>query len=72
VSILLALVNLLLELLGLLVVCKRQSCHALLELKGVEKDAILVVTEAIIYFLIPNNSTVVGLRERQRCFRALS
>jgi hypothetical protein len=56
-GILLALVHLLLELLGLLLVDEAQPRQALLELKGVEKGAVLVVHPGVEDLLVPNDAT---------------
>jgi hypothetical protein len=51
-------VHLLLELLGLLLVAEGQSSQAVLEFEGVEEDAVLVVREGVVYFLVPYDATV--------------
>jgi hypothetical protein len=61
-GILLALVHLLFELLGLLLVDEAQPRQALLELKGVEKGAVLVVHPGVEDLLVPNDTTA-GLRD---------
>lgn len=53
-----ALVHLLLELFGLLLVRKAQSCHTVFELEGMKKGAVLVVLKCVIYLLIPKHSSV--------------
>jgi hypothetical protein len=53
VRILLPLVHLLLELLRFLLVCKTQPKHALLALEAEEEDAVLVVLEGVVEFLVP-------------------
>ena len=59
--ILLTLVHLLLEFLGLLVVCKRKPCHGSIDLEAVEEDSILIVLESIIYLLIPYYASIARL-----------
>ena len=54
-------VHLLQELLRLLLVDERQPSQALLKLKRVEKDSILVVVPCIVDFLIPDDTTIAGL-----------
>ena len=61
VGVLFAVVELLLERLGLLLVGKRQAGEAVLELKGVEEDAVLVVGEGVIDLLVPNDASGLGL-----------
>lgn len=53
--ILLALVHLLLELLCFLLIGKRQTGQAVLELKGVEEGTVLVVLERVVDFLVPDD-----------------
>jgi len=60
-GVLFPLIHFLLELLGLFVVCERQSRQTFFEFESVKVYAILVVTEAIVYFLIPDDSSVIGL-----------
>jgi hypothetical protein len=62
VGVLLAVVELLLECLGFLLVGERQACQAILELKGVEEDTVLVVREGVVYLLVPYNTTTLGLQ----------
>lgn len=62
VGVLLAVVHLLLERLGLLLVGKGQSGLAFLQLKRVEEDAVLVVREAIVDLLVPDDAAVGRLR----------
>lgn len=57
VSAFLTLVNLLLELLGLLLVGKRKPSYAVLELEGKEKDSVLVVRKRVVDFLIPDHTS---------------
>lgn len=59
--ILLALVHLLLELLCFLLIGKRQTGQAVLELKGVEEGTVLVVLERVVDFLVPDDAAVGGL-----------
>ena len=56
--ILLPLVHLLLELLGLFLVHKRQTSHALLQLETVKEGPVLVVGEGVVDLLIPEDSSV--------------
>lgn len=58
--ILLALVHLLLELLCFLLIGKRQTGQAVLELKGVEEGTVLVVLERVVDFLVPDDAAVGG------------
>ena len=51
-------IHLLLELLRLLLVDERQAGEALFELKGVEKNAVLVVAPCVKDLLIPNDTLV--------------
>lgn len=53
VGVLLPLVHLLLELLCFLLVHKRQSGHAVLQLEAVKERPVLVVLECIVDFLVP-------------------
>ena len=62
VGILLAVVQLLLERLGFLLVGKRQGGQTVLELEGVEEDAVLVVGEGVVYLLVPYDAAVGRLR----------
>jgi hypothetical protein len=55
------LVHLLLELPSLLLVHKGQAGEALLELKGVEKGAVLVVPPGVEYLLVPDDATTSRL-----------
>lgn len=64
VSILLSLIHLLLELLGLLFIRKRQTGQTLLELEGVEKDPVLVVGKGVVDFLVPYHAAVGRLDEK--------
>jgi hypothetical protein len=57
-------VHLLQELLCLLLVDKGQSGQAFFQLKGVEKDTVLVVAPIFEDFLVPNHSSVSGLPRR--------
>lgn len=56
VGVLLAVVHLLLERLGLLLVGEREAGKAVLELKCVEEDAVLVVGEGVVDLLIPDDA----------------
>lgn len=56
-------VHLLEELLGLLLVHEGQTGQTLLELKGMEEDAVLVVAPSVEDLLIPNHSPVSGLSD---------
>lgn len=58
VSDLLPLIDLLLELLGLLVVDEGKAGQAVFQLKGVKEDPVLVVLEGIIDLLIPYDPTI--------------
>src|SRR5690242_7324981 len=62
VGVLFAVVDLLLERLGLLLVGKGKGGLACLELKGVEEDAVLVVGEGVVYLLVPDDATVGRLQ----------
>lgn len=62
VGVLLAVVNLLLERLGLLLVGEREGCLAGLELEGVEEDTVLVVGEGVVELLVPDDAAVGGLQ----------
>ena len=62
VGILLAVVDLLLEGLGLLLVGEGEGGQAVLELEGVEEDAVLVVGEVVVYLLVPDDATVGRLQ----------
>lgn len=57
VRVLLPVVHLLLECLGLLFVGEREPRHAILELEGVEEDAVLVVSKCVVDFLVPEHAT---------------
>jgi hypothetical protein len=57
VGILFAVVKLLLKGFGFLFVGKGECGQAVLELEGVEEDAILVVGEGVVYLLVPDNTT---------------
>ena len=61
VCVLFAVVELLLEGPSLLLVGKRQAGEAVLELKRVEEDAILVVGEGVVDFLVPDDAAGVRL-----------
>ena len=61
VGILFAVVELLLECLGFLLVGKRQAGQTVLELKGVEEDAVLVVREGVVDLLVPYDTATLGL-----------
>jgi hypothetical protein len=63
VRILLAVIHLLLERLGLFLVAERQASKAVLQLKGVEEDTILVVGEGVIDLLVPYHAPVGWLRQ---------
>ena len=56
--ILLPLVHLLLELLRFLLVRKTQPEHALLALEAEEEDAVLVVLEGVVDFLVPYHAAI--------------
>jgi hypothetical protein len=56
VRVLLSVIHFLLESLRLLLIGERKCGQAVLELEGVEKHAVLVVAEGIVYFLIPNDT----------------
>lgn len=58
VRILLSLIDLLLELLCLFLVGETQTCQAIFQFEGVEKGAILIVLEGVIYLLVPDYATV--------------
>lgn len=60
-GILFTVVHLLLELLGLLLVGKRQPRKAVLKLESVEEDTVLVVVPRVVNFLIPDHTAVSGL-----------
>lgn len=62
VCILLAFVHLLLELLGFLLICKRQAGETVLKLECVEEGAVLVVLEGVVDFLVPDDAAIRGLR----------
>jgi heme/copper-type cytochrome/quinol oxidase subunit 4 len=62
VSILLAFVHLLLELLCFLLITKRQAGQTVLELECVEEGTVLVVLEGVVDFLVPDDAAVRGLR----------
>jgi hypothetical protein len=61
VGVLLAVLELLLEGPGLLLVGKRQASQAVLELEGVEEDAVLVVGKGVIDLLVPDDAAGLGL-----------
>lgn len=61
-GILLAVVHLLAELFGLLLVDEAEAGEALLELKGVEKRAVLVVVPRVEEFLVPDDAAVGRLQ----------
>jgi hypothetical protein len=61
VRILLAVIHLLLKRLGLFLIAERQSGKAVLELKSMEKDAILIVREGVVDFLVPYDTAICGL-----------
>jgi heme/copper-type cytochrome/quinol oxidase subunit 4 len=63
VSVLLAFVHLLLELLCFLLIAKRQAGQTVLELEGVEEGTVLVVLERVVDFLVPDDAAVRGLRD---------
>jgi hypothetical protein len=52
-GVLFAVVELLLERPGLLLVGERQASQTVLELESVEEDAVLVVGEGVVYLLVP-------------------
>lgn len=60
-SILFALVHLLDESFGFFLIGKRQSGRTFFQLKGVEKCSILIIMEAIVDLLVPDNSATGGL-----------
>ena len=62
VGVLLAVVDLLLERLGLLLVGEGEGGQAVLELEGVEEDAVLVVGEVVVDLLVPDDATVGRLQ----------
>lgn len=62
VGVLFAVVDLLLERLGLLLVGEGEGGLACLELKGVEEDTVLVVGEGVVYLLVPDDATVGRLQ----------
>jgi hypothetical protein len=62
VSILLAFVHLLLELLCFLLISKRQAGQTILELKGMEEGSVLVVLEGVVDFLVPDDAAIRRLR----------
>jgi hypothetical protein len=62
VGVLLAVVDLLLECLGLLLVGEGEGGQAVLELEGVEEDAVLVVGEVVVDLLVPDDATVGRLQ----------
>lgn len=59
-GVLFPIVHLLQELLGLLLVYERQAGQTLLELEGVEEDAVLVVAPGVEDLLVPDHSSVSG------------
>lgn len=67
VGVLFAVVELLLERLGLLLVGKRQAGETVLELKGVEEDAVLVVGEGVVDLLVPYDTATLGLHPSVVC-----
>jgi hypothetical protein len=58
----LTLLHLLDERLGLFLVGERQARRAVLEFKGMEECAVLVVREVIVDLLVPNHALSSGLR----------
>jgi hypothetical protein len=60
VRILLALVDLLLELLCFLLICKAQTSQTILQLERVEECPVLVVLERVVDLLIPEDAAVGG------------
>lgn len=58
VRVLLAVVQLLLECLGLFLVGERQASEAFFKLEGVEEDAVLVVGKGIVYLLVPDDAAI--------------
>jgi len=65
--VLLTLVHLLDEGLGLLFIGEGQTGGTVLELKCMEKSAVLVIGEIVKYFLIPNNALSTGLSKPSYC-----
>lgn len=61
-GILLAVIHLLAELFGLLLVDETEAGQALLELKRVKKCAVLVVVPRVEDFLVPDDAAVCRLR----------
>lgn len=61
VGILLALIDLFLELLCFFLVCKGQAGHAFFQLKGVEEGPVLVVLEGVVDLLVPDDTAIGGL-----------
>jgi hypothetical protein len=60
VGVLFAVVELLLERLGLLLVGEGQAGQTVLELKRVEEDAVLVVGEGVVDLLVPDDTATMG------------
>ena len=54
----LSVIHLLLELLRLLLIHKRQTSETLLKLERMEKGAVLIVGECVVYLLIPYDASV--------------
>lgn len=61
-GILFAVVHLLLEFLCLLLVHKGEPCKAICKLERMEERPVLIVVEWVVYFLVPNDSTIGTLR----------
>ena len=61
-GIFLSLIHLLLELLCLLLVHKREACQTLFEFERVEEGSVLVVLESVVDLLVPNDASTRGLR----------
>lgn len=62
VRVLLPVVDLLDECLGFLLIHKGQSSHAMFQLEGVEEDAVLIVLEGVVDFLVPYYSSIGRLQ----------
>lgn len=58
VCVFLAFIHLLLELLRFLFIRERQAGQAILELKGMEEGAVLVVLECVVDFLVPYDAAI--------------
>jgi hypothetical protein len=57
-GVLFAVVHLLLERLGLLLVGERKTCLTFFKFEAVKEDAILVVGKSVVYLLVPDDATV--------------